>query len=63
MEDMFMWLVVNGDPMANARLIAAAPEMLDALEKVEVMLSAHKDSDYWFMLSLIKPAIAKAKGK
>lgn len=47
---------------ADARLIAAAPEMLEALERVAVMLSAHNDSDYQFMLSLIKPAIAKAKG-
>lgn len=47
---------------ANADLISASPEMLVALERIEVMLSAHKDNDYQFMLTLITPAIRKAKG-
>lgn len=43
---------------ANARLIAAAPEMLEALENIEND-DAHMPAAIW---DLIQKAIAKAKG-
>jgi len=47
---------------ANAHLIAAAPEMLEALERIEVMLASNRDPESDFLLTLIRPSIAKAKG-
>ena len=53
---------------ANARLIAAAPELLAALETAYNQLATWIDSDAWDAdderaLELIGAAIAKAKGK
>jgi hypothetical protein len=48
---------------ANARLIAAAPELLDALESLEMFMrdcmTEDADLDVW---KLARAAIAKAKG-
>jgi hypothetical protein len=62
-----------GDPLtyldenkANARLIAAAPKMLDALEEavstIETLMCEHNDNSLSFKISLssIKKAIKKA---
>lgn len=49
----------GADAEANARLIAAAPEMLDALEKIESCLSPD-DND--IAAKAVRHAIAKAKG-
>lgn len=46
----------------DADVIAAAPDMLLALERISVMLSAHRSNDYDFMLTLITPALSKARG-
>jgi len=43
---------------ANAQLIAAAPELLDALKEV----AHHADDECGFMV-LVKAAIAKAEGR
>lgn len=53
---------------ANAHLIAAAPDMLDALERAYQKLSFWMDDDKWDhgdekALELIWAAIAKAKGE
>jgi hypothetical protein len=56
--------------MANARLIAAAPDLLAALEKADrILLEAnpHCSADYLFSqiqmaFGVIRPAIAKATG-
>ena len=50
---------------ANARLIAAAPEMLEALEKIKETLDIIKGGEFFAMnyeLLLVNRAIAKAKG-
>lgn len=46
--------------LANARLIAAAPELLEALEQAKVRLECAGLNDT--TLDIIKQAIAKAKG-
>lgn len=51
----------------NARLIASAPELLEALEIAEVILDSvafvSEDGDTEKPLKIIRAAIAKAKGK
>jgi len=52
----------------NARLIAAAPELLAALQQVETMLSDHPDakrgnSKVTFLMYAARAAIAKAEGR
>ena len=55
--------------IANAHLIAAAPEMLDKLEEVEKVIvewpSLHEGGDYLhgWILSSVRDLIAKAKGE
>ena len=55
--------LVSKGTQADACLIAAAPEMLEALEKIEAMLQSNKDAESDFLLSLIQPSIKKAKGE
>lgn len=53
--------------LANARLVAAAPDLLEALEACESLLSAKagKDPRVWrsVPMTLARSAIAKAKGE
>ena len=48
---------------ANARLIAAAPEMLDALESLVSCISETRGSDAYLALIAARDAITKAKGQ
>lgn len=50
---------INAD--ANARLIAAAPELLEALEKVQDWLAGCSTRET--MARMVRDAIAKAKGE
>jgi hypothetical protein len=47
---------------ANANLIASAPDMLDALQRIESSLE-HEPEIYSDILSVARAAIAKAIGK
>lgn len=55
------------EAVANARLIAAAPDMLDALEAalpvVEFAISYYGSSEAIDALALVRQAIAKAEGR
>jgi hypothetical protein len=55
----------DGPAMANARLIAAAPEMLEALKKLTAICPAAREagSAYWRAIEFASRAIAKAEGK
>ena len=56
-------LVRHADHVANARLIAAAPEMLQALRvAVSVLRDSPRDIDKAALIE-IRTAIAKAEGK
>jgi hypothetical protein len=50
--------------MANARLIAAAPDLLAALEHVDAYLAPEGDEEdhYNYIRAIIKGAISKAQG-
>jgi hypothetical protein len=57
----------SGDVAANARLIAAAPDLLEALKLCEsnissLLASAHPKV-YGEWLTVVRAAIAKAKGE
>jgi hypothetical protein len=56
--------VSNHDHMANARLIAAAPDLLAALEHVDDYLAPQGDEEdaYNYIRAIIKGAISKAQG-
>jgi len=46
-----------GEPLANARLIASAPDLLAALERLTHPMADDEDLDY------AREVIAKAKGQ
>ncbi len=46
--------------LANARLIAAAPDLLAALEELCLAPNKHRPEEYW---NAARAAIAKAKGE
>jgi hypothetical protein len=48
---------------ANARLIAAAPELLDVMLYLEKILSNESEKKFKFELNRIRHAIANAKGR
>lgn len=53
----------NGEAEANARLIAAAPELLEALVQViggGYLVDAHEGDD---IIEIVNQAIAKARGQ
>src|SRR6267154_3631398 len=52
----------EGCPLANARLIAAAPEMLEALKRAEFYFDQNGGHEAYTWLHEIKSAIAKAQG-
>ena len=56
-----------GDGLANARLISAAPELLEALRQAEWALEKYEtsedDPDDHPSLDIVRAAIAKAEGK
>ena len=56
--------IARGEAEANARLIAAAPEMLDALEHISTWLIAPDLSNETLamMAAGVRATIAKAKG-
>lgn len=53
----------SGDGEANARLIAAAPEMLDALHELVKYLGVDVDNGLDELLTNARAAIAKATGE
>ena len=56
--------VGNGpDSAANALLIAAAPEMLEALKEAKANIVYRAAGDDWDTVSKIEDAIAKAEGR
>ena len=54
----------DGDILANARLIAAAPALLQALHDVDAYLAPEGDEEdvYNYVRAIIKGAISKAQG-
>ena len=53
---------ISGEDRANARLIAAAPELLEALENITTGYSELLEGRYGISLRAAREAIAKAKG-
>lgn len=57
---------VTREMEANARLIAAAPEMLEALKSAENFVDDHSEESYaagQTLLARIRAAISKAEGR
>ena len=54
----------DGDIIANARLIAAAPDLLQTLHDVDAYLAPEGDEEdvYNYIRAIIKGAISKAQG-
>ena len=54
----------DADIIANARLIAAAPDLLQALHDVDAYLAPQGDEEdvYNYIRAIIKGAISKAQG-
>ena len=55
-----VYSVLDEQKEANARLIAAGPDMLEALEQAEIALEEHGDEG---TVGFVRAAIAKAKGQ
>ena len=55
------WMMRNGEGLANAHLLAAAPELLEALE---LMIDTH-DEGGWptASITIARAVITKAKGE
>jgi hypothetical protein len=63
-----VWMMRNGEGIANAQLIASAPELLEALKEardyVELMMdSSGEDSGESKMLKRFDKAIARAESR
>lgn len=52
-----------GSPVANAHLIAAAPDLLEALEAVELARHSDEPADWLRATRLSDAAIARARGE
>lgn len=55
--------ISNEEFEANARLIAAAPDLLEALKRIEFMCAAPPDFSDATMQEIARAAIAKATGQ
>lgn len=55
-------LASGGDVEANARLIAAAPDLLAALLDLEATYRGESETAK-YILSIVRPAIARARGE
>ena len=56
--------ILHAESEANARLIAAAPDLLAALDEAygELLADSHRDGPRCLLLTTIEEALAKARG-
>ncbi len=55
--------IFGGSPIANAHLIAAAPEMAEVCEMAVALGAAHPDSERGQLVAAARAALAKARGE
>lgn len=56
-----VWMMRGGEGAANARLIAAAPDMLEVLEAVETLVTRDRHDD--INIDSLRAVIAKVRGE